>query len=272
VSFQPDPSIARERDDDAWQSCHSLVVKWLSDIFRPGAAIARLGAVAAIAVVEGCSYRAGFNELPFTRSVTWFSYASAQDIRTQCTPGRDRYRVFYNGNWAEQVRTYDLRPSATGSGAVLDERVFAGGAGFTFTFPISSPLDDPLAPARAVDASTRLSEADYRALLAALAADGLGQPGPANARLNSWQFYWAAAACVDGNFTYNAWVYPTARFRDLTFPGPLLAHDQTGVRVNPPRRTEGQSNQERDNGIGPLRSDFTIQLNGDGLPIHLPSL
>jgi hypothetical protein len=230
--------------------------------------VAVLGVVGLAGAVAGCMYRTGFNEYPFTRSLTWYSYASAQDIRTRCAPGRDIYRVIYNGNWQEQVRTYDLGPSVTGSGGVLDQRIFAGGAGLTFAIVLTSPLSDPLEPMRAVDAQTRLSEADYRALIAALAADGLGQPGPANARLNSWQFWWAAAACVDGTFTYNAWIYPTDRFRALRFPAVLLRHDQTGVPVNQPRHTEQQTINRED--TGPLHSDFTIQLDSRGVPISLP--
>lgn len=232
-------------------------------------AASRTAAWLAAALVGACSYRSGFNEYPFTRSLTWFSYASAQDIRTRCAPGPDVYRIIYNGNWQEQVRTYDLRPSATGSGGILDERVFAGGSGLTFSVTLTLPLNDPLESVRAVDAQARLSEADYRALLAAVHGDGLGQPGPASTRLNSWEFWWAAAACINGTFVYNAWVYPTERFRALRFPALLLRQDQTGVPVNQPRPTASQTTN-RDQEIGPLRSDFTIQLDGNGLPIRLP--
>ena len=226
-------------------------------------------ALSVVALVAACSYRTGFNEYPLTRSLTWFSYASAQDIRTRCAPGQDIYRIIYNGNWQEQVRTYELRPSATGTGGILDQRVFAGGSGLTFSVTLTVPLNDPLETARAVDAQSRLAEADYQALAAALHADGLGQPGPANARLGSWQFWWAAAACINGTFLYNAWIYPTDRFRGLGFPALLRRHDQTGVPVNQPRRTESQTTN-RDLDLGPLHSDFTIQLDGNGLPICLP--
>jgi hypothetical protein len=245
-----------------------MVVKRLSQVSRRRAA--RGTAVLAVLLVGGCAYRTGFNEYPGIRSLTWYSYASAQDIRTQCVPGHDIYRVIYNGNWQEQVRTYDFSPSATGSGGVIDERVFAGGSGLTFSIPLTLPLSDPLETARAVDAQTRLTEADYRALLAALHADGLGQPAPGNTRLASYQFWWVAAACVGGAFYYNAWVYPTDRFRALRFPAVLLRHDQTGVPVNQPRRTESQTFNREDQGREPFHSDFTIQLDGNGLPIRLP--
>ena len=254
------------------QSCHSLVVKTLSQVkTRAQRSAAVVGTILlAGALLAGCMYRTGFNEYPGVRSATWFSYASAQDIRTRCAPGgRDIYRVIYNANWQEQVRTYDLGPSATGAGGVIDERVFAGGQGLTFSIPTTLALTDPLEPARAVDAQTRLTEAEYRALIAALAADGLGQPGPADARLESYQFWWAAAACVNGSFVYNAWIYPTPRFAALRFPAVLLRHDQTGVPVNAPRRTEPQTFNRADTGREPFHSDFTIQLDGSGQPIRL---
>jgi hypothetical protein len=232
---------------------------------------ARAAGALALVLLAGCQYRTGFNQFPGLRSATWYSYAGAEDIRSNCTPGRDIYRVLYNGNWHEQVRTYDFGPSATGSGGVMDQRVFAGGEGLTFSTEISIPLSggDPFEQMRSVDAQTRLSESDYRALLAALSADGLGQPGPANATLGSWQFWWAAASCVNGTFAYNAWVYPTERFAALHFPALLLSHDQTAVPVNQPRRTEAQSAPTPER--LPYRSNFTIQLDGNGLPIRLPS-
>jgi hypothetical protein len=231
-----------------------------------------------LTALAGCEYRTGLNEYPGVRSLGWFSYAGAQDIRSNCTPGHDRYRVLYNGDWQEQVRTYDFGPSATGSGGVIDQRVFAGGAGLTFTTALSLPLNgDPLQEMRSADAQARLSEAEWRALLAALAADGLGQPGPANAELGSWQFWWAAASCVNGTFAFNAWVYPSARFAALRFPALLLAHDQTGVPVNQPRRSVPQSIPRSENDANPPRgrepehSDFRIQLDSSGQPIRLPN-
>jgi hypothetical protein len=235
-----------------------------------GGIVAFASALLALATA-GCEYRTGFNEYPGVRSLTWYSYAGAEDIRTRCAPGHDAYRVIYNGNWQEQVRTYDFGPSATGSGGVMDQRVFAGGSGFTLSTELSFPLGDPLAPGRSADAQTHLTESDYRALLAALAADGLGQPGPANARLGSWLFWWAAASCVNGTFAYNAWIYPSPRFAALRFPAVLLSHDQTGVPVNPPRHTEQQTVPRQDVGREPYHSDFTIQLDGSGRPIRLPS-
>jgi hypothetical protein len=165
------------------------------------------------------------------RSATWFSYASAQDsARAARRGGRDIYRVIYNGNWQEQVRTYDLGPSATGAGGVIDEARVRRRPGLTFSIPTTLALNDPLEPARAVRCADAADRSEYRALIAAPRGGRARPAGPADARLESYQFWWAAAACVNGSFVYNAWIYPTPRFAALRFPAVLLRHDQTGCR------------------------------------------
>lgn len=237
----------------------------------PSRRLARCASLALLVLaVAGCTYRAGLNDFSGSRWVGWFSYVSASDIHQRCTAGRDVYRLVYNGNWAEEVHTFDLRPSATGEGAILDERVFQGSAGFTFGTRVGTTLSDPLASFETPVATTRLSNADFRALTAALAADGLGQPGPAHARLNSWDYYWVAAACLNGRFVYNAWIAPTPRFAALTFPGRLQA---VGTRrpVNAPRRSDNPT-FDPDRTQDGRYSTFTIQLDGAGLPLRLPTL
>src|SRR5438105_4793936 len=46
---------------------------------------------------------------PIVRSLNWFSYVAAEDIRAACRPGgRSRLRLIYNALWEEQVRAYEL--------------------------------------------------------------------------------------------------------------------------------------------------------------------
>ncbi len=242
------------------------LMKRLLSPMRPRLAVIALLA----ATVAACTYRPGLNDYAPTRSIGWFSYVSGQDIRLRCTAGRDVYRLVYNGNWAEQVRTFDFRPSATGDGAILDEREFVGSAGFSFSTRIAAPLGDPLSTFEIPVATGRLTQAQFASLVAAVTADGLGQPAPAHARLNSWEHYWAAAACINGRFVYNAWIYPTARFAALTFPQRLT---ELGSRrsFNQARRVEDPSN-DPDRMQDARYSVFTIQLDGAGMPLHLPTL
>src|SRR5689334_8870610 len=58
-------------------------------------------------------------EQPVVRSLSWFSYVAADDIRADCRPGsRDRMRLVYNALWEEQVRTYELFLQPDGSAAL----------------------------------------------------------------------------------------------------------------------------------------------------------
>src|SRR6188768_1002846 len=53
---------------------------------------------------------------PVVRSLNWFSYVAAEDVRAACQPGgRSRLRLIYNALWEEQVRTYEvfLQPDGT---------------------------------------------------------------------------------------------------------------------------------------------------------------
>src|SRR5437868_1858315 len=55
-------------------------------------------------------------EQPIVRSLNWFSYVAAEDIRIACRPGgRNRMRLVYNALWEEQVRTYELFLQPDGS-------------------------------------------------------------------------------------------------------------------------------------------------------------
>src|SRR4051812_2306638 len=43
------------------------------------------------------------------RSLNWFSYVAAEDIRAACQHGgRSRLRLIYNALWEEQVRSYEI--------------------------------------------------------------------------------------------------------------------------------------------------------------------
>lgn len=216
---------------------------------------------AAVLLLAGCSYRPGGIDNPITRKFQYFSYAGGDDIRRDCVPGAPaRYRLIYNAVWEQQVRTYDLRRSATGQGAVLFTHVFGGG-GHVAQFD----LTDPTGPWQGASADTRLDEQAYLALIRAIEASGFGEPAPAGLTLPSWGFYWAVSACADGQFHYNAWLYPSERFDRIQFAGPLFRHDTTGVPVNLPRPQNAalyrlrsnQSYQDLDTGF-----DFKVGQNG----------
>jgi hypothetical protein len=126
-------------------------------------------------------------------------------------------------------------------------------------------LDDPQATANWTVSHARLSADAMSALQAALADSGVFSSGPAGLRMASEQFYWTSAACRDGQFHFNAWLYPSDRFAQLRFPAVLLDHDQTGVAPNPPRQVvplEAGRVRTRD---GDPTIRFLLQVGANGL-------
>lgn len=200
---------------------------------RPAAA----AVVAALTLaLAACTYRPGADN-PVARSLTWFSYAGAGDIRAACRPGAaDRFRLIYNGDYDEQVRSYDVTALAAddgpkgGAGAIVEIRV-RGRADLTRGLALA----DPFGPWRAEGRLVRIAAGEMAALRQSLRDSGLMRPAPARLRLDSNEFYWLASACLDGRFTVNAWKYPSPRFAALSFPAVLLRHDATGIGLNPPR-------------------------------------
>jgi hypothetical protein len=224
----------------------------------------RLGALAVLVVAAGCSYREGGIGSPLTRKFQYFSYLGGDDIRRDCVAGAPaRYRFVYNANYNEQVRAYDLRRGATGTGATLATQVFGGGGNLAAGF---NPLD-PTGPWRGQSAQVQLDEAAYLQLIRAVEASGFGEPAPDGLSLPSWGFYWVVAACANGQFHYKAWLYPSDRFDRVQFDKVLLANDRTGIAMNPPRR---QNEAEYRLASGAYRNDptlstFEVRVGQNGL-------
>ena len=191
-------------------------------------------ALLALGVLAGCAYEGAIDQ-PVTIKATWFSYLNGDDIRSACTDGAPSwYRLVYNGNYDEQLRTYEVVTDGTG-GAYYKARVQTG-SGLDLT---KFSFGDLQAMAGWTTVQTRLIPVDLAALERALEASGAFGPAPVGLRLASEQFYWVASLCRDGRFHFNAWLYPSARAAGLRFPQVLLGHDGTGIAVNPPREVAG---------------------------------
>ena len=191
-------------------------------------------ALLALGVLAGCAYEGAIDQ-PVTIKATWFSYLNGDDIRSACTDGAPSwYRLVYNGNYDEQLRTYEVVADGTG-GAYYKARVQTG-AGLDLT---KFSFDGLQGIAGWITVQTRLIPVDLAALERALEASDAFGPAPVGLRLASEQFYWVASLCRDGRFHFNAWLYPSARAAGLRFPQALLGHDGTGIAVNPPREVAG---------------------------------
>ena len=216
-------------------------------------------ALLALGVLAGCAYEGAIDQ-PVTIKATWFSYLNGDDIRSACTDGAPSwYRLVYNGNYDEQLRTYEVVADGTG-GAYYKARVQTG-SGLDLT---KFAFGDLQAMAGWTTVRIRLIPADLAALERALEASGAFGPAPVGLRLASEQFYWVASLCRDGRFHFNAWLYPSARAAGLRFPQALLGHDGTGIAVNPPREVAGIERVRRTvkGEGGPQHFDLEVGENG----------
>ncbi|MBM3517923.1 MAG: hypothetical protein FJX56_08635 [Alphaproteobacteria bacterium] len=141
--------------------------------------------------------------------------------------------------YTEQVRTYDIVADPASGTAVVEARVFGG--------PIIGSrlaLSDPLAAWRGRSSRRAIGADAVAELRRALRAGEFYGPAPVGLRLDSGSFYWVVNACEDGQFRFNAYAAPTARFAALRFLDVLLPLDDTGLPANP-ERARGESGLDR---------------------------
>jgi hypothetical protein len=197
---------------------------------------------------------------PVGRSLGWFADLDAADIRRDC-PARqgERYRLVFNAVWGTQVRRYEIAAAPDDLGSTLAVRVF---------FPENlNDIDllDPLALYRGQTGNAALSPAEIAAFRTALQASDFDGLTPSGLNLPSDGFYWVAAACRNGVFHYNAYVYPSDRFAAIRFDDWLFAHDPSGVAVNRPVPTARRP-QHNYRATDPGRNSvFEMTVGGDGL-------
>lgn len=228
------------------------------------AAAGRLLATAVLALLAAACTYGGNIDSPVTLKATWFSYLNGDDIRQRCSlpAAPDEMRLVYNGEYREQIRSYEV-VRTTGGEAFFTARVLPR----TNLKAITS--EDPLGPWRWRRSQRRLSAEEMQALEAALSESGLYRPAPAGLRLPSDGFYWLAVACRDGRLHFNAWRHPSERWRRLSFPEVLLAYDETGVPLRAP--SQARSNpQDRSTEKGEGASArFVLEVGERGL-VGLP--
>lgn len=180
--------------------------------------------VAAFALA-GCTYDGGDMGDPATRKFHWFSYVAGDDIKATCQPGTpDRFRLVYNGRYDQQLRMYEVDSVRHVLNAKVTKPADAGRIN----------ADDLLAPWRAVEAVTPLSEPAYESLVSTFEAAGLFGVPAVGRELPSHGFHWTAASCKNGQFRFTGWAYPETDLMALPFVAPLMVADGTGIALNRP--------------------------------------
>jgi hypothetical protein len=176
---------------------------------------------------------------PIVRSLNWFSYVAADDIRSACRPGeRSRVRLVYNALWEEQVRTYELflQPDGT-AGLTMGVLVDQGAATNVANITIGS-LGDVTGPWRMRRGQRLLSAPETGELMGLLQASAAFGPPRDGLRLPDNDFWWTIASCRNGVWGFQAYHYPTDRFATVRFAEKLFALDNVGIAVNRPRNLE----------------------------------
>lgn len=212
-----------------------------------------------LGLVSACTYR-GATDTAATLKLTWFSYLNGDDIRAGCRPGRPlHYRLIYNADYENQVRSYELTGDA-GGGALMQSRVQSG-SGLEL-----SDLDfsDIAGWGGWRRAQSRLSPDTLQDLGQSLVDSGAFRPAPTGLRLYSDEYYWVATLCHDGIFYFNAWLYPSPRYDLLTFPERLYRQDATGMPVLPPKIVGPEKRLKRASGGGKPNFIFEMRVGERG--------
>lgn len=204
----------------------------------------------ALVILAGCT-ASGEIDNPAQRRATWFSFISGEDIAAACEAhGRERYRLTYYADRRVQVRVYDIEPTATPA-AQLRVRVLQTAANTWFPWPI---FEDPSRPFRPYDSVSPLSAAQLEAIRTDLQENGFAtRPPPIDRKLASRSYFWLAAGCRDGRFSFQAWEYPDPEFLGLAFPETLFQADASGIPVEPP--PEDGQRRVYDANLGSPRGD-----------------
>ena len=222
----------------------------------------RTPAVAALlllGLLSACAYR-GYGDTAITLKLTWFSYLNGDDIRAECQPGRPlRYRLIYNADYEQQIRSYELTTEA-GGGGLLQSRVQIG-SGLQL-----SELDfsDIAGWGGWRRADSQLSPDALQELGQSLVDSGAFGPPPVGLRLYSDQYYWVSTLCHDGVFYFNAWLYPSPRYAALTFPERFYAQDATGLPVAPPEEVGPEKRLKRSTRGTKPNFIFEMRVDEDG--------
>jgi hypothetical protein len=199
-------------------------------------AAAAIGLISAVASTASAQRPDRAVEQPVVRSVNWFGYVAADDIRAACQPGgRNRLRLVYNAIWDEQVRTYEifLQPDGFAGmtvGVLADQ-------GNVAQLLLTSP-SDITNPWGMKKGQRLLDPAETRELLGLLEASSAFGPPRDGLRLPDNDFWWTVASCRNGVWGFQAYHYPTDGFANVKFAEKLFSWDSVKVAINRPRKLE----------------------------------
>ncbi|MFD1627476.1 hypothetical protein [Azospirillum griseum] len=176
--------------------------------------------VLVVAALSGCS-SIGPTDNPVARKLIWFSYLSGDDLRARCgVEDGDRYRVVFNADYNQHIRTYDIATDPTDGGSALVEARVIEATNLARLTPL-----DPLSAARGQTGTLRLTAPQFASVLARLKERGAFEPPTTTLRLPSSGIYWLINGCRGGRWFFAVHPYPASPFRDAAFLEPTRALD-----------------------------------------------
>lgn len=222
-------------------------------------------------LLSACAYDSAGNQgggagidNPVERKFTWFSYLDAADVRNSCAAGGpDQYRLVYNGQYNDHLRSYELTSTPQ---AQIKSRA-RGTSGNLLEIGFDS-FEDLLGPWNFRHSQTALSAAEWSKFRDLLHQSGFAEGDQAGLRLHSQDFYWLAAGCEGGKFFFNAWAdkpgaISLTRIEFLDF---LLRHDSTGLGYKPPHAVSSVEKNDQSTGRDRDYSGaFIITVHSDGI-------
>lgn len=129
-----------------------------------------------------------------------------------------------NADRSRQVRAYDLDVAA----ATVRTRVHRARVPLR-AFRLDESILSYFSPA---DDTVRVEAAAVDQIVEAWRSDRARKADPVpDPLLTEWHF-WLVGACVDGSFTFDAWVSPDPDYQALSFPAALFTHDISSIPVN----------------------------------------
>ena len=215
-------------------------------------------------ILASCSYEGG-SEQPVIRKFTWFSYIAAEDMRKKCKyTSSSQYRFVYNGNYNEQVRTYDISHTEKDRYKI---KINVTEEADISSIVLNRNEPDLFKPWRPKSSATDVSGKEIDILKRTLKNIDFFDSPPPSINLESMNFYWVVSTCIEQKFSQNAYVWPEESFKNARFPKILSIWDYTDIPINIPRKTSNfniyGSTETKD-----LKNQFNLKFGSDGLLGH----
>jgi hypothetical protein len=165
------------------------------------------GALMAAATLGGCASLDGTTQQ--AQPLTWMAYLNGDDLRANCVKGAaDHYRLVFNADYNQHIRTYDIASEPNFAGARIEARVIPA------TDLTRVDLQAPLNADHTQVSEMRLTARQFALFALRLYENGAFEPMRPELRLQSNGVRWLISGCRGGNWFFNAYPFPADSFAE----------------------------------------------------------